>query len=79
MSAIDSNNSLNTILNKLGIQKPVEEKGASDKLGQADFFEINDNPACKTKILLRQWRMQNLLHKWLNSPLLQALLKSMSH
>ena len=40
MSTIDSSNSLNTILDKLGIQKPVEEKGASDKLGQADFLKL---------------------------------------
>jgi len=40
MSTIDSSNSLNTILDKLGIKKPVEEKGASDKLGQADFLKL---------------------------------------
>ena len=31
MSTIDSSNSLNTILDKLGIQKPAKETGASDK------------------------------------------------
>ena len=40
MSTIDNNNSLNTILKELGIQKPVEEKGASDQLGQADFLKL---------------------------------------
>jgi flagellar basal-body rod modification protein FlgD len=40
MSTINSNNSLNTILDKLGIQKPAEEAGASDKLGQADFLKL---------------------------------------
>ena len=40
MSTIDSSNSLNTILDKLGIQKPAKETGASDKLGQADFLKL---------------------------------------
>jgi flagellar basal-body rod modification protein FlgD len=40
MSTIDSSNSLNTILDKLGIQKPAQETGASDKLGQADFLKL---------------------------------------
>ena len=40
MSTIENNNSLNTILKELGIQKPVEEKGASDQLGQADFLKL---------------------------------------
>lgn len=40
MSTIDSSNSLNTILDKLGIQKPAEDQGASDKLGQADFLKL---------------------------------------
>ena len=40
MSTIDSSNSLNTILDKLGIQKPPKETGASDKLGQADFLKL---------------------------------------
>ena len=74
MSTIDNNNSLNTILKELGIQKPVEEKGASDQLGQADFLKLMTTQF-KTKIPLRQWKMQNLLHKWLNSQLLRALLR----
>ena len=40
MSTIDSSNSLNTILDKLGIQKPAKETGSSDKLGQADFLKL---------------------------------------
>ena len=40
MSTIDSSNSLNTILDKLGIQKPAKETSASDKLGQADFLKL---------------------------------------
>jgi len=40
MSTIDSNNSLSTILDKLGIQKPAETTGPSDKLGQADFLKL---------------------------------------
>ena len=40
MSTIDSSNSLNTILDKLGIQKPSQEAGPSDKLGQADFLKL---------------------------------------
>jgi len=40
MSTIDSSNSLTTILDKLGIQKPAEKAGASDKLGQADFLKL---------------------------------------
>ena len=40
MSTIDSSNSLNTILDKLGIQQPAEDAGASDKLGQADFLKL---------------------------------------
>ena len=40
MSAIDNNNSLNSILDKLGINKPKEAKKASDTLGQEDFLKL---------------------------------------
>jgi flagellar basal-body rod modification protein FlgD len=41
MSSIDSSNtSLNSILDKLGIQKPADQTAPSDKLGQADFLKL---------------------------------------
>ena len=40
MSTIESSNSLNTILDKLGIQKPTKDAKPSDKLGQADFLKL---------------------------------------
>ena len=41
MSSIDSSNtSLNSILDKLGIQKPADTNAPSDKLGQADFLKL---------------------------------------
>ena len=40
MSSIDNNNSLNSILDKLGINKPKEAKKSSDTLGQDDFLKL---------------------------------------
>lgn len=41
MSSIDSSNtSLNSILDKLGIQKPADQNAPSDTLGQADFLKL---------------------------------------
>jgi len=67
MSTIDSSNSLNTILDKLGIQKPAQETGASDKLGQADFLKLmttqlqNQDPFAPME-------NANLLPRWHNFP-----------
>ena len=40
MSSVDNNNSLNSILDKLGINKPKEAKKSSDTLGQDDFLKL---------------------------------------
>jgi len=40
MSSIDNNNSLNSILDKLGINQPKEAKKSSDTLGQDDFLKL---------------------------------------
>lgn len=40
MSTIDANNSLNSILDKLGIQQPAEKAGPKDNLGQAEFLKL---------------------------------------
>ena len=37
MSSVDNNSSLNSILDKLGINQPKENKKSSDTLGQDDF------------------------------------------
>ena len=40
MSSVDNNNSLNSILDKLGLNKPKEAKKSSDTLGQDDFLKL---------------------------------------
>ena len=40
MSSVDNNNSLNSILDKLGINQPKEAKKSSDTLGQDDFLKL---------------------------------------
>lgn len=40
MSSVDNNNSLNSILDKLGINQPKENKKSSDTLGQDDFLKL---------------------------------------
>ena len=40
MSSIDNNSSLNSILDKLGINQPKEAKKSSDTLGQDDFLKL---------------------------------------
>ena len=40
MSSVDNNNSLNSILDKLGINQPSEAKKSSDTLGQDDFLKL---------------------------------------
>ena len=40
MSSVDNNNSLNSILDKLGLNKPKEIKKSSDTLGQDDFLKL---------------------------------------
>ena len=40
MSTIDNNNSLNSILDKLGIQQQTAESGPKDSLGQAEFLKL---------------------------------------
>ena len=40
MSSVDNNNSLNSILDKLGINKPKDTKKSSDTLGQDDFLKL---------------------------------------
>jgi flagellar basal-body rod modification protein FlgD len=40
MSTIDNNNSLNSILDKLGINKPAENAGPAEQLGQAEFLKL---------------------------------------
>ena len=49
MSTIDSNQSLNAILDKLGVNKQEETTTKRrDQLGQADFSETDDNSASKS-------------------------------
>ena len=40
MSTIDNNNSLNSILDKLGIQQQNADSGPKDALGQAEFLKL---------------------------------------
>ena len=40
MSTIDNNNSLNSILDKLGIQQQTAVSGPKDSLGQAEFLKL---------------------------------------
>ena len=40
MSTIDNNNSLNSILDKLGIKQQTAESGPKDSLGQAEFLKL---------------------------------------
>ena len=40
MSSVDNNSSLNSILDKLGINQPKENKKSSDTLGQDDFLKL---------------------------------------
>ena len=40
MSSVDNNSSLNSILDKLGLNKPKEAKKSSDTLGQDDFLKL---------------------------------------
>jgi flagellar basal-body rod modification protein FlgD len=40
MSSVDNNNSLNSILDKLGINKQKETKKSSETLGQDDFLKL---------------------------------------
>ena len=40
MSSVDNNNSLNSILDKLGINQPKEKRKSSDTLGQDDFLKL---------------------------------------
>ena len=40
MSSVDNNNSLNSILDKLGINQPKEAKKSCDTLGQDDFLKL---------------------------------------
>ena len=40
MSTIDNNNSLNSILDKLGIQQKTADSGPKDALGQAEFLKL---------------------------------------
>ena len=40
MSTIDNNNSLNSILDKLGIQQQTADSGPKDALGQAEFLKL---------------------------------------
>ena len=41
MSTIDNNNSLNSILDKLGIQQQAADAGPKDSLGQAEFLKLS--------------------------------------
>ena len=65
MSSIESNNqSLNNILEKIGVKSP-ENTATKPKssLGQEDF-PVNDNTAPKSGSFSLQWRMASLLPKW---------------
>ena len=68
MSNIDpSQQSLSAILNKLGINSSEKSNvpKAKDQLGQEDFLKLMTTQL-QIKTLLLQWKMVNLLHKWLN-------------
>ena len=72
MSSIDSNSQahLNTILDKIGVKNAEEKKPASkDNLGQEDFLKLMTTQLQNQDPLL-QWKMLNLLGKWLNFQLL---------
>ena len=73
MSSIDSNSQahLNSILDKIGVRNTEAKKSASkDTLGQEDFLKLMTTQLQKIKTLLLQWKMLNLLDKWLNFQLL---------
>ena len=73
MSSIDSNSQahLNTILDKIGVKNAEAKKPASkDNLGQEDFLKLMTTQLQNQDPLL-QWKMLNLLVKWLNFQLLQ--------
>ena len=71
MSSVDNNQSLNAIMQKIGINPAEEKKRANgDQLGQEDFLKLMTTH--KIRIRLRLWKMQNLLPRWLSSRQLQV-------
>ena len=62
-----SEQSLNNILDKLGVrtQEDVKKEGNKNTLGQEDFLKLMTTNF-KIKIRLLQWITEILLHRWLN-------------
>ena len=71
MSSVDNNQSLNAIMQKIGIN-PAEEKACKWRPARSGrFSEADDNPPAN-RIHLRLWKMPNLLPRWLSSRQLQV-------
>ena len=66
MSSIESSNqSLNNILDKIGVRTPEGVPTKRKKQSWARrLSKINDYSASKIRTLLHQWKMANLLLKW---------------
>ena len=66
MSMVDSNQSLNNILDKLGIQPQEQQKRANGgALGQEDFLKLMTTQL-QIRTLLHRWKMQTSLRRWLS-------------
>ena len=50
MTTVDPNSAQAALFEKLGLTKQTDmQKARSDKLGQSDFFEIDDHPTSKSR------------------------------